>query len=114
MDVTDFCVGTDCLKQMVKRVSWFAKIDYPLFDFLSDHDIQVTAKVLACNIDYNRTYTGRRLERFEMPDYWYNTTAEPSNYLTLDENFSLVISRGTNSKRSTRRKPKIVLTNPNL
>lgn len=60
-DVTDFCAGNDCIKRMVKRVSWFAKIDYPLFDFLSKHDIQVTAKVLSCNIDYNRTYTGRRL-----------------------------------------------------
>lgn len=60
-DVADFCMGTIWLKQMVKRVSWFAKIDYPLFGFFENHDIRVTPKVVADNIGYGRNYTGKRL-----------------------------------------------------
>ena len=60
-NVSDFCTGTRLHYWIVKRVSWFSKIDYPIFGFLDDHNIRVTPKVVAGNIDYDRSYTGRRL-----------------------------------------------------
>lgn len=46
---------------MVARISWFSKIDYLIWNFLEDHDIVFSPKVLALNIDYDRQYVGRRL-----------------------------------------------------
>jgi DNA-binding IclR family transcriptional regulator len=46
---------------MVERISWFATIDYHIFEFFEDYDIQVPPKVLGENIGYNHAYVGRRL-----------------------------------------------------
>jgi predicted transcriptional regulator len=46
---------------MVEAVSWFAKVDYPILDFLSNHDIEVSPSVVAWNIGYDNDYVGKRL-----------------------------------------------------
>jgi predicted transcriptional regulator len=46
---------------MIRRVSWFSKIDYFVIDFFDEYDLQVSPKVLAENIDYHPEYVGRRL-----------------------------------------------------
>ncbi|MWG36194.1 phage repressor protein [Halomarina oriensis] len=46
---------------MVKRVKWLSKIDYFIFEFFDDHDIEVSPKVLAANIGYDAGYAGKRL-----------------------------------------------------
>ncbi|MFH5802385.1 phage repressor protein [Haladaptatus sp. CMAA 1911] len=60
-NVADFSVRSNCLKRMVTHVSWFAKIDYPIFVFFDNYDIRATPKVVAGNIQYDRSYTGKRL-----------------------------------------------------
>jgi len=37
-------------------------IDYWILGFFEEHDIQVSPKVLAENIEYDRKYTGKRLK----------------------------------------------------
>lgn len=54
-------MSLDEADKMVERISWFAKIDYPLLGFVEDHDILISPKVLAANIGYDRSYTGKRL-----------------------------------------------------
>lgn len=46
---------------MVQHVSWFAKIDYPILDFLSEYDILVSPKIVGGNLEIHRSYVGRRL-----------------------------------------------------
>ena len=46
---------------MVRHISWFAKIDYPLLDFLSRHDLLVSPKIVGANLGHHRSYAGRRL-----------------------------------------------------
>lgn len=60
-NVADFSVRSNSLKRMVTHVSWFAKIDYPIFAFFGNYDIRATPKVVAGNIEYDRSYTGKRL-----------------------------------------------------
>ncbi|MFH5800443.1 MarR family transcriptional regulator [Haladaptatus sp. CMAA 1911] len=45
---------------MVERVRWMSPIDYEILLFFEEHDILVSPKVLALNIDYNRQYTSKR------------------------------------------------------
>ncbi|ELZ08694.1 phage PhiH1 repressor protein [Natrinema thermotolerans DSM 11552] len=45
---------------MVERVSWMAPVDYEILLFFDEHPIQVTPKVIAANIDYDRQYVGKR------------------------------------------------------
>ena len=47
--------------QMIPRITWFSKIDYPIWEFLGEYDIIVSRKVVAANIDYDANYTGKRL-----------------------------------------------------
>ena len=46
---------------MPGRISWFSPIDYPLWSFFEQHDIQISVKGIAANIDYDADYTGRRV-----------------------------------------------------
>ncbi|OYR62754.1 phage repressor protein [Halorubrum sp. E3] len=47
---------------MVERVSWFSPVDYEILEFFENHDIVVSPKVLAANIDYNRQYVSKRCQ----------------------------------------------------
>ncbi|WP_231190297.1 phage repressor protein [Haladaptatus sp. DYF46] len=49
---------------MIPRVSWFSKIDYPIWQFLDEYDLILSRKVIAANIDYDADYTGKRLRKF--------------------------------------------------
>lgn len=49
---------------MIPRISWFSKIDYPLLGFFEQHDILISPKIVAVNIDYDPDYTGKRLRAF--------------------------------------------------
>ncbi|WP_200820873.1 MarR family transcriptional regulator [Halobellus limi] len=46
---------------MVERISWFSPVDYEIFLFLEDHDILISPKMLAENIEYDRQYVYKRL-----------------------------------------------------
>lgn len=46
---------------MVQHVSWFVKVDYPVVGFFETYDILVSPKVVSGNIDYDRSYVGKRL-----------------------------------------------------
>jgi hypothetical protein len=48
---------------MIGRVSWFSRIDYPIWEFFEAYDIRVSPKVLARNIEYDPGYVGRRLRK---------------------------------------------------
>ncbi|QRV15786.1 MarR family transcriptional regulator [Haloterrigena salifodinae] len=45
---------------MVERVPWMSPVDYEILLFFDEHPIQVTPKVIAANIDYDRQYVGKR------------------------------------------------------
>lgn len=45
---------------MVERVPWMAPVDYEIMLFFDEHPIQISPKVLAANIDYDRQYVGKR------------------------------------------------------
>ncbi|WP_128479002.1 MarR family transcriptional regulator [Halorussus pelagicus] len=45
---------------MVERVPWMSPIDYEILEFYDHHDILLTPKVIAVNIDYDRQYTSKR------------------------------------------------------
>jgi len=47
-------------EEMVERVSWFSPVDYEILIFFEDHDILVSPKVIANNIDYDRQYVSKR------------------------------------------------------
>lgn len=57
--------GESVLETMVERVSWMSPIDYWILEFFEDHDIQVSPKVLAENIEYDRKYAGKRLKALD-------------------------------------------------
>ncbi|RDZ43428.1 phage repressor protein [Haloferax sp. Atlit-19N] len=46
---------------MVERVSWFSPVDYEILLFFEEHDIGVSPKIMAFNIDYDRQYVYKRL-----------------------------------------------------
>ncbi|WMT07481.1 MarR family transcriptional regulator [Natrinema thermotolerans] len=48
---------------MVERVSWMAPVDYEIMLFFDEHPIQVSPKVLAANIEYDRQYVSKRCGR---------------------------------------------------
>jgi len=56
-------MGPDSLGSMVERVSWFSPIDYEILLFFERHNIKISPKGLSVNIDYDRTYTGKRLSK---------------------------------------------------
>lgn len=45
---------------MIERVPWMAPVDYEILLFFENHDIQVSPRVLAVNIDYDRQYVSKR------------------------------------------------------
>ncbi|WP_276254795.1 MarR family transcriptional regulator [Halomontanus rarus] len=47
------------LKEMVERVSWFSPVHYEILEFFEKHDIWISARGLAKNIDYDRNYVSR-------------------------------------------------------
>lgn len=53
-------MDTPFIKEMVERVRWMSPIDYEILLFFEEHDIIVSPKVLALNIDYDRQYTSKR------------------------------------------------------
>jgi len=44
---------------MVERVSWMSPIHYEMLEFFDQHDIWISARALAENIDYDRNYTSK-------------------------------------------------------
>ena len=46
-------------RTMVERVEWFSPIHYEILTFFQEHDIQISPRDLAVNIDYDRGYTGK-------------------------------------------------------
>ena len=48
---------------MVERVSWMSPVDYEIMLFFQEHPIQVSPKVLAANIEYDRQYLSKRCGR---------------------------------------------------
>ncbi|ARS91926.1 phage repressor protein [Natrarchaeobaculum aegyptiacum] len=44
---------------MVERVSWFSPVHYEILGFFERHDIWISARGLAKNIDYDRNYVSR-------------------------------------------------------
>lgn len=51
--------------EMVERVSWFSPSHYEILLFFDDHDIRATAKVIAANTGYDRSYINRRVRELE-------------------------------------------------
>ncbi|WP_306052073.1 MarR family transcriptional regulator [Natronococcus wangiae] len=45
---------------MVERVPWMSPVDYEIILFFDEHPIQVSPKVLAANIEYDRQYVSKR------------------------------------------------------
>lgn len=45
---------------IVKRVDWIAPIDIYILEFFVQHDVLLTPKVVALNIDYDQSYVGKR------------------------------------------------------
>ncbi|SEP68641.1 MarR family transcriptional regulator [Natrinema salaciae] len=45
---------------MVERVPWMSPVDYEIMLFFDEHPIQVSPRVLAANIDYDRQYVSKR------------------------------------------------------
>ncbi len=48
---------------MIPRISWFSSIDYQIWALFRDHDLIMSRKVLAANLDYDADYTGKRLRK---------------------------------------------------
>jgi len=46
-------------EKMVERIEWMSPIHYEILEFFDSHDIWISPRDLAKNIDYDRTYTGR-------------------------------------------------------
>lgn len=46
-------------REMVERVEWFSPIHYEILEFFDHHDISISPRDLAINIDYDRGYTGK-------------------------------------------------------
>jgi predicted transcriptional regulator len=53
---------------MVERVSWFSPVDYEIFLFFENHDIEATGNVISKNIDYDRQYVNKRLQKLADAD----------------------------------------------
>lgn len=53
---------------MVERVSWMAPVDYEIMLFFDEHAIQVSPRVLAANIDYDRQYVSKRCRALSEAD----------------------------------------------
>lgn len=48
---------------MVERVSWMSPVDYEIMLFFDEHAIQVSPRVLAANIEYDRQYLSKRCRK---------------------------------------------------
>jgi predicted transcriptional regulator len=66
-------MSDDKLREMVDRISWFSPVDYEILLFYDSHDIGLTAKSLAYNIDYNRRYVNERMRVLEEAGLFENT-----------------------------------------
>ena len=56
-------MASPSLDEMVEHVEWMSPIDYEILIFFEKHDIRVSPKVLAINIEYDRQYTSKRCQR---------------------------------------------------
>ncbi|RDZ65355.1 phage repressor protein [Haloferax sp. Atlit-12N] len=66
-------MSVDNTREMVERISWFSPVDYEILMFYDEHDVGVTAKSLAYNIDYNRKYVNQRVRVLEDAGFFTNT-----------------------------------------
>ncbi|ELZ95025.1 phage PhiH1 repressor protein [Haloferax mucosum ATCC BAA-1512] len=66
-------MSDDFLREMVNRISWFSPVDYEIMIFYEQHDIAVTAKSIAANIDYHRQYVNKRMRVLENAGLFSNT-----------------------------------------
>lgn len=48
------------IEEMVEWVSWMSPADYEILLFFEEHDIIVSPKILAINIEYDRQYVSKR------------------------------------------------------
>jgi len=53
---------------MVERIEWFSPIHYEVLKFFDQHDIYISPRDLAVNIDYDRGYVGDVLREFQKVD----------------------------------------------
>jgi Mn-dependent DtxR family transcriptional regulator len=66
-------MSDDIIEEMVERISWFSPVDYEIFLFFEEHEVALTAKSLAHNIDYNRRYVNERMRVLENAGLFQNT-----------------------------------------
>jgi predicted transcriptional regulator len=74
---------------MRPRVDWMTRADDYILEFLDEHDIVATPKVIAANIDYTRQYVNERIRPLSDNglvktdgDGLYHITEKGRRYLT--------------------------------
>ncbi|RDZ39372.1 phage repressor protein [Haloferax sp. Atlit-19N] len=65
-------MSSDDAQEMVERISWFSPVDYEILLFFEKHDIGVSPKIMAYNIEYDRQYVYRRLKVLNDADLLIN------------------------------------------
>ena len=73
---------------MRPRVDWMTRADDYILEFLGEHDIVSTPKVISANVDYSRQYVNRRIRLLAehglvetSGDGLYNITERGRQYL---------------------------------
>jgi len=51
--------GDNWLESVVERIEWMSPVHYEILEWFSDHDIIISPRDLALNIDYTRKYIGQ-------------------------------------------------------
>lgn len=55
--------GDNWLESMVERVEWMSPVHYEVLYFFDEHDIVISPRDLALNIDYTRKYIGQECRK---------------------------------------------------
>ncbi len=82
--------GAHLRRAMVERIEWFAPIHYEILGFFDEHDILISPRDLARNLEYDRNYTGTacrelaQAELVESHDGVYQLTARGRAFLAGD------------------------------
>jgi len=54
---------TELVQKMVERVKWMSPVHYEILDFYDSHDIWISPRDLAKNIDYDNRYVSRECKK---------------------------------------------------
>ena len=62
---------SEIVQEMVERVEWMSPVHYEILNFFDSHDIWISPRDLAKNIDYDNRYVSRECKKLANAEILY-------------------------------------------